>query len=1209
MSEPPAGRVTAVTCSRCGEGLVADDRFCGGCGARVNSCRDCGHMLVAGNRNCPQCGHAVNPSKVTAQLSKPGHADVPDAEWTEILAKVQSATIGELHFIKQLGRGGMAAVYLAEDIQLSRMVAVKLILPELMSDERMVQRFQEEAKHLAKLRHPNIVRVFAVREAAGIHFFTMDYIEGRSLESILDRNGALGIPVVRSVLAQVASALGNAHRQGVFHRDVKPANILIDTDGNAYITDFGIAKASNSTSKSKTLTQFGAVVGTPAYISPEQCLSRPVTGASDQYSLGVVAYEMIAGHPPFDDQNSFALMRCHTDEPVPPLREQRPTCPPELEAAVLRMLSKKPADRYGSMLEAITALGAHVLPEEDALRLGFAALAVPEPLPPESVINTPPVANVPPPAPKEAPRVAMIGIASTPEVVDVGERFTMVASARDSAGALLPGTSMRWSSSDPTVARIDAESGEVVGLAPGHVELSAAADRARATIQLTVAVPAAATLEIAAPTTPLYPGDSHQLTAIVSDKKRARLTGRNVEWSSASPTVASVSDDGLFTAHSVGSVDITARCESVVASYHAEIRQRPVAAIELTVPTTDVIAGDSFRIVARAIDARGAEVTGRPVVFTLSGDGASLMGEVVETTTSGVLYVAATCDGVTREEMVTVARRSPARIVVSAPPASVREGDEFVLVATIHDSRGDALTGPGVRWQSHTPDIAAVTAAGSVQALKSGAARITCSVEKLTAAAEFQVEQPAVEALRLSAPPPELSIGQSFRIMATPMDAHGAHLVGRTVTWASDRPAVAAVSANGVVTTTSHGEVIITGTCEKISAQVRLGIAPAPAASVSISNIPSSLDVGKHVRAEATVLDVRGGRLDATVAWTSARPAVATVSGDGTVTAVSAGTTRITAGVDGIESCVDLVVAPKTIVITARPTGSGVAAPVPDASVADSPPVKRVSQTFLDLPALEATPLSTPVIPASAAAPPPIPAQEAAPSVEAPMRAPDLARKTPPPPAAAVPRAELPARQAAQPIAKAGATTHAARPADDDKRRHKMAPIPTERSSPLMVIVPILLLLGGIVGVVLYTRSKPAPAAVDSAAATAPAVPAAQAPTAGRDTSHAVAAASTKPASHSSDSKSGKNLASGSDRPTRVTVGSSFPFQLMVKTGTKGATHLERVVCSLDHSSNTAVATVDKVYEMVTAVAAGRVTIFARCQQQTVQKTFIVEPR
>ena len=389
MSDLPLNSATAVRCSRCRMELLPADRFCSECGANVNNCRRCGAGLMAGNRACPDCGAAVDPGAITANLSggSPGADATTDAEWQEIFERVQAATIGELHFIQPLGRGGMAAVYLAEEIALGRKVAVKLILPHLMTDERMVRRFREEARTVASLRHASIVRVYAVREAAGIHFFTMDYIEGRPLDAILDVAGRLPIPVVRSILAQVASALGQAHRQGIVHRDIKPSNILIDMDGNAFVSDFGIAKTTSTAGKGKTLTQLGAVVGTPAYISPEQCLGQPVTPASDQYALGIVAYELLTGRPPFEGKTDFAMMRAHTDDAPPPMTEFRCEAPEALERAVRRMLAKGPDDRFASMAEAKDALEAVVLRDDSPLRASFAELAAPAPAPPP--IHTP----------------------------------------------------------------------------------------------------------------------------------------------------------------------------------------------------------------------------------------------------------------------------------------------------------------------------------------------------------------------------------------------------------------------------------------------------------------------------------------------------------------------------------------------------------------------------------------------------------------------------------------------------------------------------------------------------------------------------------------------------------------------------------------------------------------------------------------------------
>ena len=355
MNESVQSLVGDLRCSQCQQGLVPDDRFCSACGATVNACRQCGSVLVAGNRDCPGCGHAVDPAKLTAILSRPGVASGSAEQWDTILERVKGATLDRLQFLNPLGRGGMAAVYLAEDIKLGRMVAVKLILPELMSDVQIVRRFKDEARTVARFRHSNIVTVFSVDEAAGVHFFTMDYIEGDSLEVMIRRTGALPIPTVVAILSQVADALGYAHARDVFHRDVKPANILVDADGRAYVTDFGIAK-SNRAAADSALTEVGLVVGTPTYISPEQCLGRPIDGRADQYSLGVVAFEMVTGHPPFDADTSFSIMRCHTDTPPPSVRAARPDCPPAMEVAILRMLSKRPEDRYPAMADALEAL-------------------------------------------------------------------------------------------------------------------------------------------------------------------------------------------------------------------------------------------------------------------------------------------------------------------------------------------------------------------------------------------------------------------------------------------------------------------------------------------------------------------------------------------------------------------------------------------------------------------------------------------------------------------------------------------------------------------------------------------------------------------------------------------------------------------------------------------------------------------------------------
>jgi hypothetical protein len=198
----------------------------------------------------------------------------------------------------------------------------------------------------------------------------MKLVEGTPLDSIMRELGKLPVPMVEAILAQVGGAFGYAHRRGVVHRDIKPGNILIDEEGWAIVTDFGIAKVAES----EGLTLTGTAVGTPTYMSPEQCSSGALDGRSDQYSLGVVAYEMLAGHPPFTGA-AMALMYGHCHATVPSLLEERPDCPPALAAAVMRMLEKDPKARWPSMEDAVVGLGARPLAHDDPTRSQLILLA------------------------------------------------------------------------------------------------------------------------------------------------------------------------------------------------------------------------------------------------------------------------------------------------------------------------------------------------------------------------------------------------------------------------------------------------------------------------------------------------------------------------------------------------------------------------------------------------------------------------------------------------------------------------------------------------------------------------------------------------------------------------------------------------------------------------------------------------------------------
>ena len=282
----------------------------------------------------------------------------------KLLEKLRVATRGEYDIYGELGRGGMATVYLAHEISLDRKVAIKVMSPAMVHGAGMVERFKREARTAANLAHPNIIPIYSVREVDDLLFCVINLVKGTQLDAIMRELDELPIRMVQAILAQVGDALAYAHRHGVVHRDVKPGNILIDDDGWAVVTDFGIAKVPEM----EGLTMTGVAVGTPTYMSPEQGAGGEVTGASDQYSLGVVAYEMLTGRPPFTGTSMMAILYSHFHDEPPPLETLRPDCPASLRNAVMRMLSKDPAHRWPSLSDAIVAMEARPLDRDDPTR-------------------------------------------------------------------------------------------------------------------------------------------------------------------------------------------------------------------------------------------------------------------------------------------------------------------------------------------------------------------------------------------------------------------------------------------------------------------------------------------------------------------------------------------------------------------------------------------------------------------------------------------------------------------------------------------------------------------------------------------------------------------------------------------------------------------------------------------------------------------------
>jgi serine/threonine protein kinase len=321
----------------------------------MKACDHCATELPDAARFCFVCGRDL-----VDVAAEPGAKSRSSTDATaELRARLANTLDGRYKIRRVLGAGGMGIVFLADDRSLGRPVAIKVLPTELSTDKKVVARFRREAKTAASLDHPGIIPVLSVESESGLHYFIMKYVAGRTLEAVLRDSAPLPIPFVMQVLRDAAAALGHAHQNGVVHRDVKPANIMLEDDDRVILTDFGISKVSTTSSSATTaarLTDLGMVVGTPHYMAPEQAVGQPVDGRTDQYALAVVGFEMLAGRVPFDDVTPHAIIQHHINTAPPDLASLRPDAPPHVVGVISRALLKAPSNRFATMEEFGAAL-------------------------------------------------------------------------------------------------------------------------------------------------------------------------------------------------------------------------------------------------------------------------------------------------------------------------------------------------------------------------------------------------------------------------------------------------------------------------------------------------------------------------------------------------------------------------------------------------------------------------------------------------------------------------------------------------------------------------------------------------------------------------------------------------------------------------------------------------------------------------------------
>ena len=499
--------------------------------------------------------------------------------------------------------------------------------------------------------------------------------------------------------------------------------------------------------------------------------------------------------------------------------------------------------------------------------------------------------------------VPVASVVLTPDTgtIVVAQTVQLSAQVRDTSGTPLTGRTIFWTTNSPQVATVTSQ-GLVTGVAPGSATITATSDGRSASAAIVVNQRPVNSVILSPGQVTIFTGQSTQLTALITDDRGQILSGRPILYTSSNNAVATVSNAGVVTGVTPGTVTITATSEGSSGTATVTVAPELVASVSITPTSPSVIIGQTVQLTAIAKNAAGQVLNGRTVAWASGAPGLATVSSlgVVTGIAPGMAVIIATIDGTQGSALVTVRPVPVASVTISPASTGTTVGQTVTLSVTTRDAAGNVLTGRVVGWSSSDNSVATVSSAGVVTGIGVGSATITATSEGQTGTATITVSLVPVASVSVTPSPANLMVGQTLQLSATARDAGGAVLTGRAITWTTDDPAVATVSSSGVLTAVAPGTTQVTATVDGVAGSASSTVTAVPVASVDVSPNTATVMVGQDVTLTATPLDANGNPLAGRViTWTTSNAGRATVSNTGVVTGVSPGNVTITASTGG----------------------------------------------------------------------------------------------------------------------------------------------------------------------------------------------------------------------------------------------------------------------------------------------------------------------